>query len=99
MTVLQQMTSAEQFTELWRVLMPDLEPPDLQQFLLWVGTHSDELVSRGINRAGAKARKLRGTVGAMSGHDAVRYAASVMKNESLGIQRHEPNGTQRKQSE
>ena len=97
MTVQQQMTTAQQFAELWRVLMPDLEPPDLQQFLLWVGTHSNELVSRGINRAGAKARKLRGTAGAMSAHDAVRYAASVMKNELLGIQRHEPSGSQRKQ--
>lgn len=88
MTIQQQFTAADQFVELWKALMPELEPPDLQQFLLWAGTYSDELVSRGINRAGAKARKMRGTTTPLSAYDATRYAASVMKNELLGIRRH-----------
>jgi hypothetical protein len=92
MTVQQQMITAEQYEQLWKALMPDVEAPDRQQFLLWVGTYTDDLVSRGINRAGVKARKLRGTANAMTTLDAIRYAASVMKNELLGIKRHEPSG-------
>lgn len=88
MTVQHQFIVAEQFVELWRAVMPHLEPPELQQFLLWAGTYSDELVSRGINRAGAKARKLLGTTTPMTAFDATRYAASVMRNELLGVRRH-----------
>jgi hypothetical protein len=90
MTVQHQFIVAEQFVELWKAVMPQLEPPDLQQFLLWAGTYTDELVSRGINRAGAKARKLRDTTTPMTAFDATRYAASVMKNETLGRKQHDP---------
>ena len=88
MTVQQQMTTAEQFTELWKALLPDCAMPTRQQFLIWAGTYSDDLVSRGINRAAAKVRKMRDT-SPMSTDDAIRYATSVMKNEFLGILRHE----------
>ncbi len=90
MTVQQQITKAEQFQQLWQALMPDIPAPDRQQFLLWAGAYSDDQVSRGINRAGIKVRKLRGTTGAMTGEEAARYATSVMRNEMLGIQHHEP---------
>ena len=84
------MTKAEQFEQLWQMLMPDIAAPDRQQFLLWAGTYSDDQVSRGINRAGIKVRKLRGTPGAMTANEAARYATSVMRNEALGIQQHAP---------
>jgi hypothetical protein len=96
MTAVQnQMVMAEQYEQLWKALMPNVLSPDRQQFLLWVGTYTEELVSRGINRTGSKARKLRGTENAMSANDAERYAASVMKNELLGIRRHEPGVMQK----
>lgn len=88
MTVVQQMTAADQFAELWKQLMPDYEVPPRQQFLVWAGTYSDELVSRGITRAAGKSRKMRDTATPMSADDCVRYAASVMRNELLGIRRH-----------
>jgi hypothetical protein len=88
MTVRQQMTAADEFVELWKLLLPDCEVPEKQQFLLWTGTYSEELVSRGINRAAAKVRKMRSTDTPMSAGDAVRYAASVMKNELLERRAH-----------
>jgi hypothetical protein len=97
MTAVQnQMVMAEQYEQLWKALMPEVSSPDRQQFLLWVGTYSEELVSRGINRTGSKARKLRSTENAMTANEAERYAASVMRNELLGIQKHEPKAAVRK---
>lgn len=88
MNVADQLQSAEQYKVLWQALMPDAPAPDIDQFLLWAGQHQSEIVVRGINRAAAKTRKLRDTPTPMSRFDAMRYAASVMKNESLGIRRH-----------
>ena len=88
MTVTEQMIAAEQYATLWGALMPDLQVPAMDQFMLWAGHYQQELVSREINRAAAKMRKLRDTDKPMSLYDAMRYAASVMKNESLGIRRH-----------
>ena len=95
MIVQQQIKTATEFAGLWTALMPDLEPPDTNQFLLWVGSYSDELVGKGITRAACKARKLSGTETPMSAFDAMRYAASVMKNEFLGIRRHDPKGKEK----
>jgi hypothetical protein len=88
MTVTQQIEAAEQYSMLWRALMPESEAPGTDQFLLWAGQHPDAIASRGINRAAAKVRKMRDTPTPMTLDDAIRYAASVMKNESLGIRRH-----------
>lgn len=88
MTIQQQMSAADEFTELWKALMPEPEIPDRQQFLLWSGTYNSELVSRGINRAAAKARKMKNTETPMSAGDTIRYASSVMKNELLGRKAH-----------
>ena len=92
MTVQQQMTAAGSFSELWKALLPDHEVPAAPQFLLWAGIYSDDLVSRGITRAAAKSRRMREAGSPMTAADAVRYAASVMKNELLGIQRHVKTG-------
>jgi hypothetical protein len=89
MTVQQQFIAANEYAQLWRALMPDLTTPDQAQLLQWAGKYSHELVSRGINRAACKARKLRDTASPMSAFEATKYAASVMKNESLGIRRFE----------
>jgi hypothetical protein len=88
MTVQQQITSAVQFAEFWKLLMPEVAMPERQQFLMWAGTYNEELVSRGITRAAAKFRKMKGTDTPMSADDAIRYASSVMKNESLGRRAH-----------
>lgn len=92
MTVQQQMTAATSFTELWKAIMPDLEAPNRQQFLLWAGMYSEELVSRGISRAAAKSRRMSQSGATMTVDEAIRYASSVMKNELLGIRRHGTNG-------
>jgi hypothetical protein len=92
MTVVEQMANAEQFAELWKALMPDLEVPPRSQFLIWAGAYSDDLVSRGINRAAGKRRKLRDTTEPMTTDACIRYATSVMRNELLGIRRFEPKG-------
>jgi hypothetical protein len=88
MTVTQQMAAAEQYAQLWTALMPESEVPGTDQFLLWAGQHSENIVTRGINRAAAKVRKMRDTAKPMTLDDAMKYAASVMKNESLGIRQH-----------
>lgn len=87
-TVNEQMTAAYEYRQLWQALIPDEPAPDNDTFLLWAGQHQSEIVVRGINRAAAKMRKLRDTFTPMTRYDAMKYAASVMKNESLGIRRH-----------
>jgi hypothetical protein len=89
MTIQQQIETAERFAALWRLLMPELPAPDREQFLVWAGVYEEALVSRGINRAGAKVRKLRASATPMTSNDAERYANSVMRNEAMGIRRHE----------
>lgn len=89
MTVAEQMAAANQYAELWSALMPHAAAPGIDQFVFWAGRYDDDLVSRGINRAAGKLRKMRDTQQPMTLDDAVRYASSVMKNELLGIQRHE----------
>ena len=84
MTVQEQMQTAEQFAELRKALMPDFAVPDRQQFLLWTGTYNEDLVSRGINRAACKRRKMRDTGTPMTVDEAIKYASSVMRNETLG---------------
>lgn len=88
MTVTEQMSAANQYVALWSGLMPDCELPDTSQFIFWAGRYSDDIVSRGINRAAGKRRKMRDTDRPMTLVDAITYASSVMKNESLGIKRH-----------
>jgi hypothetical protein len=94
MTVSEQMNAANQYASLWKSLMPDFGLPGIDQFTFWAGRYSDDLVSRGINRAAGKFRKLRNTPEYMSLEDAVKYASSVMKNEALGIRRHDQRGRQ-----
>jgi len=90
-TVNEQMATAAQFRYLWTALMPNLQVPPSQQFLVWSGTYPPELVSRGINRATGKVRKMLGTATPMTSDDAMRYATSVMRNELLGVPRHVGN--------
>src|ERR1700684_960112 len=87
-TIDEQMVAAEKYEELWDAMMPDADSPEEDQFLLWAGSYSEELVSRGINRVARKYRKMRDTSEPMSLNDMVRYASSVMKNEGLGIRHH-----------
>lgn len=86
MTVANQMEAAHQYAQLWAALMPDFELPATDQFTLWAGQYPDEIVSRGINRAAGKRRKLRDTR-PMTLIEAVRYASSVMRNEALGVRK------------
>jgi hypothetical protein len=91
MRVQEQMTMASSFAELWKALLPQYKVPAAQQFLLWAGTYPEELVSRGISRAAAKSQRMQESGKSMAAEEAIRYAASVMKNELLGIRRHGTN--------
>jgi hypothetical protein len=71
------------------MLMPDLGTPEMNTFMLWAGRYTEELVVRGLNRAAGKLRRMKSMSQPMTLDDAVRYAASVMKNESLGVRRHD----------
>ena len=88
MTAQQQLTAAQQYIQLWKALLPESAVPEHQQFLLWAGTYPDALVSRGITRAAAKTRRMRYSETPLNLEAAVRYATSVMKNETLGVRRH-----------
>jgi hypothetical protein len=90
MTVREQLEVAEQYAALWRALMPESEVPGAGQFLLWIGRYPNELVQHGINRAAGKSRKLLNTAATMTLEEKIRYASSVMKNESLGRRQHNP---------
>jgi hypothetical protein len=91
MTAQKQIEAASSFAQLWQELLPNQELPTRQQFLMWAGIYTDEQISRGITRAAAKSRRMDASGTPMSADDCARYATSVMKNELLGIQRHEPS--------
>jgi len=87
MTTQEQLSLADQYATLWRGLLPQDGMPPLDQFLYWSGKFTEELVVRGINRAARKVRKLRDTSTPMTLDAAIRYASSVMINETLGKHR------------
>jgi hypothetical protein len=84
MKVNEQIAAAAQLAELWKLLLPTLGTPDLDQFLLWLSYHPEELVSFGINRAARKVRTMTSSGVAMDVQAAARYASSVMNNEAKG---------------
>jgi hypothetical protein len=90
MTVQQQISSAKSFADLWKLLMADEQSPSPTQFLMWTGTYTESQIAKGLTRASIKAKRLRDAGTPMSAFDVLRYAGSVMQNEKLGIQRHEP---------
>jgi len=88
MTVIEnQTTAAHQYAELWRTLMPEIEQPGHDQFMIWAGCYTEKQVTRGINGAARKLRAMRNISQAMNGDDVARYAASIMRNEAMGIRR------------
>lgn len=93
MNVNHQLRLATNYGALWQQLMPEMDAPGRDQLLLWAGTHPEDRVVHGINRAARKSRKLRDTASPMSLIDAVRYASSVMRNEKCGYRRF-PNGVE-----
>lgn len=84
MKVSEQIAAATQLEQLWKLLMPTLGTPELDQFLLWLSYHPEERVSFGINRAARKVRTMKSAGVAMDVQAAARYASSVMNNEAKG---------------
>lgn len=87
MTIAQQMAAAHQYAELWRALMPGVEQPGTDQFLLWAGNYRDREITRGINGAARKFRAMRNISHCMTADDVARYATSIMRNEAMGVRR------------
>lgn len=81
----QQLLTAEKCSQLWALLMPTLIPPDQAQFLVWAGMYEEPTVVRALSRAAAKVRRTQGTTSPMTDIDAVRYASSVMRHETMGV--------------
>lgn len=62
--------------DLWRLLMPQLPPPDDKTFGIWNLNHDDEIVRHAFGRAAAKFRQ-----GTDDPQNAYRYASGVMRSE------------------
>jgi hypothetical protein len=87
MTIADMKASASQYAELWRALMPDIEAPGFDQFLMWAGNYSEQQISRGMSGAARKLRAVRNNSQAMTPDDIARYASSIMRNEMMGRRR------------
>lgn len=87
MTITEQITAAHQYAALWRALMPDIEAPGDEQFVMWAGNYKESHITRGINGAARKFRAMRNISHPMSVDDVTRYATSIMRNEAMGIRR------------
>jgi hypothetical protein len=87
MTISEQMTAAHQYAELWRALMPDVEQPGDDQFLLWAGCYSEKQISRGLSGAARKYRAMRNISQPMTAEDVGKYASSIMRHEVSGVRR------------
>jgi hypothetical protein len=79
-TLSEQKLVAAQLAELWTALMPDLEVPAPEQFMVWAGRDTFDIISMGINRAAGKRLTLRGTPTPMTLDGVLRYASGVMRN-------------------
>lgn len=87
MTINQQISAAHEYAALWSALMPGVEQPGADQFLLWAGNYSQNQVTRGINGAARKFRAVRNASRQMTADDVARYATSIMRNEAMGVRR------------
>lgn len=87
MTIAEMKSSASQYAELWRALMPSIEPPATDQFLVWAGIYTEAQVSRGISGAARKLRAVRSLSQTMTAEDVAKYASSIMRNELMGRRR------------
>jgi hypothetical protein len=84
MTFQEQNRLAGECGELWRTIMPDVPAPDKSQILIWLGMYPEPVVLRGINRAGAKAIRMKQTHIPMNANQLHRYASGVMRSEAQG---------------
>ena len=80
MTLADQRQIAAQIEELWRALMPDFGFPGEEQFLIWAGRDSVDVINFGINRAAIKRLSVRDTDNPMTVDAVARYASGVIKN-------------------
>jgi hypothetical protein len=88
MTIIErQATAAYQYADYWRALMPDVEEPGEDTFLMWAGCYTEKQVSRGISGAARKLRAMRTVRQPMTANDVLSYAASIMRNEAMGVRR------------
>jgi hypothetical protein len=93
MTIDQQVKLAEQYTHLWRGLMPTIGMPEQDTILFWAGKYEEAVIVQAFNRTARKVRRLRHTAESMTLLDAVKYATSVMTHEMLNERRFSTNTT------
>jgi hypothetical protein len=87
MTIAEQTVAAHRYAGLWRALMPDIETPGDDQFMMWAGNYKESQITRGINGAARKFRAMRNISQPMTADDVARYATSIMRNEAMGVRR------------
>jgi hypothetical protein len=89
MTITEQMTAtAEEFIQFWKMILPDVAPPGMDQFLLWVSGNSHQRVLRGISGAARKRRAVLSSTGkAMTTDEVAAYASSILRHEAEGRRR------------
>lgn len=81
------LSAAQQYAQLWRMLMPSVDTPEHSQFVTWAGIHREGVIARALSRTAAKTRRMRDAGTPMTAGDALRYSASVMRHETEGNRR------------
>lgn len=73
--IVEQVERTRTYQHFWSMLMPDVEPPPEQRFLIWMGSYDSAIIERGIRRASRKHAK-----GENSATNLSVYADSVMRH-------------------
>lgn len=85
MTIQEQQANAEAALQLWKAVLPEVEPPAMYRFVVWTSNFPTAAVTRGISRASAKYYKMASTSTPMTPGDTARYCSSVIRRESETI--------------
>jgi hypothetical protein len=83
MNIEQQLAKADQFTCLWKGLMPSVGIPEQDTLLFWAGKYTEDIIVQAFNRTARKVRRLRDSAQPMTLLDALKYATSIMTHEML----------------
>jgi hypothetical protein len=84
MTLQEQRQVAELGKELWTLVLPDVDAPELSTFVLWA-TFDSDILTRAINRTASKFRRMQRMQVPMNPDDCARYCSSVCRN--LAVER------------
>jgi hypothetical protein len=90
MNISERLSLIEDLARVWDAAIPGIPLPPTNVFASWVLTYDEAEVVYAIGKVSKKARRMQLDGTAMNTEDVVRYAASIMRNEKLGVRKFDP---------